>query len=138
MRLAFDIDGTIANTAHRQKYAEARDWDTFHSLAHLDAPLPTLQVLQSLGAFHSVEIWTARPDTYREKTMAWLDANDVDYEVLLMRKAGDWRRAQIVKLEWYLQRSPGGRPDIIFEDHPGTVALLRMAGCCVHQVADRD
>lgn len=128
MRVAFDIDGTISNNAHREKYAERKDWDTFHSLAHMDPPIkPTLAVLHALSAIgNEIEIWTARPDTYINQTIEWLDKHDIEFDKLMMRREGDWRRAYIVKLEWYLQRLPGDRH------------LLRAAGCIVHQVADRD
>lgn len=140
MRVVFDIDGTIANNAHREVHAIAKDWDKFHSLCHLDPPIgPTLEILHALSNDrHIIEIWTARPDTYLKETCEWLHVNGIEHDVLMMRAAGDWRRAYILKLEWYLQRSPKQRPALVFEDHPETVRLLRAAGAIVHQVADRD
>jgi hypothetical protein len=140
MIVAFDIDGTISNGAHREHLAHEKRWDEFHALAHLDKPLPeTMAVLRALeSAGHSIEIWTARPDTYMAQTREWLLKQLVPFDKLLMRKAGDWRRAFILKLEWYLQREPHERPQLVFEDHPETTRLLRAAGCCVHHVADRE
>lgn len=140
MIVAFDIDGTISNGDHREHLAHEKRWDEFHALAGKDKPLPeTMAVLGAMAlAGHTIEIWTARPDTYVEQTRNWLLYNLVPFDKLLMRKAGDWRRAFILKLEWYLQREPHDRPRLVFEDHPETTRLLRAAGCCVHQVAERE
>lgn len=138
MIVAFDIDGTIANNDHREHLAQAKKWDEFHALQHLDKPLQqTMQVLKALyAAGHDVEIWTARPERYRGDTTLWLANQQVSYSTLLMRKDHDWRKAYIVKLEWWLQRKPAERPTLVFEDHPETVRLLRAAGACVHQVGE--
>ena len=34
--IIFDIDGTLADCSHRIDHANAKDWDTFHSLADED------------------------------------------------------------------------------------------------------
>lgn len=140
MIVVFDIDGTLSNSAHREEFAIAKEWGKFHSLCHLDPPItPTLAVLQALAeAGHDIEIWTARPTTYVQQTKQWLFDNAVDYHNLVMRKAGDWRHAYIVKLEWYLCRAPRDRPAVVFEDHPETTRLLRAAGATVYQVAERE
>lgn len=138
MIVAFDIDGTIANNEHREHLAQAKKWDEFHALADGDKPLlETLQVLRALHNHgHLIELWTARPDKYRTETQNWLDKHLVPYNLLLMRKTNDWRKAYIVKLEWWLRRDPSARPALVFEDHPETTRLLRAAGACVHQVSE--
>jgi|SRR6185503_1387636 len=133
---AFDIDGTIANNNHREHLAKTKQWDEFHALAHADKPLQaTVAVLDALhDQGHRVELWTARPEKYRQDTEAWLQKHRIRYSKLLMRSDNDWRNAYIVKLEWYFKASP--RPHLVFEDHPETTRLLRAAGACVHQVAE--
>lgn len=140
MIVAFDIDGTISDGRHREHLAHEKRWDAFHSLLHLDKPMPeTMAVLHALNfAGHEIEIWTARPDIYKVQTINWLVDHSVPYTKLLMRREGDWRRAFIIKLEWYLKRTASARPQLVFEDHPETTRLLRAAGCCVHQVAERE
>lgn len=138
MIVAFDIDGTIANNDHREHLAQAKKWDEFHALGHLDKPLQqTLNVLMALDLNgDTIELWTARPERYRQQTFEWLQKHHVVHERLLMRPDGDWRKAYILKLEWYLSRSPARRPGLVFEDHPETTRLLRLAGACVHQVGE--
>lgn len=136
MIVAFDIDGTLSNGSHRDHLAKSGQWDEFHALCHLDKPYQAaVSVLQALGAAgHLIEIWTARPDSVQVPTELWLAKHSIPYDGLLMRKHGDWRRAYIVKLEWYLRREPAGRPALVFEDHPETTRLLRDAGAQVYQV----
>jgi hypothetical protein len=136
--VAFDIDGTIANNDHREHLAKAKKWDEFDELAHLDQPLkPTLEVLHGLRHLgHFIEIWTARPEKCRLQTQQWLNKYDIPFSRLLMRADGDWRKAYIIKLEWFLQLDAPNRPALVFEDHPETTRLLREAGACVHQVAE--
>ena len=138
MIVAFDLDGTVADSSHRSKYAIAKDWAAFNALAYKDKEIkPTAAILRAMHqAGHRVEIWTARSDDNRAMTADWLAAHFLPYDLLRMRKEGDWRRAYIVKLEWYLQRSPADRPQLVFEDHPETTRLLRAAGAIVHQVAE--
>jgi hypothetical protein len=142
MRVAFDIDGTIANNAHREHLARERKWDEFHALCHLDPPIiETMDVLRAL-AFqnnaHSIELWTARSDNYMASTLEWLRKYNEPFDSLKMRRKGDWRKACIIKLEWFLEQPPNQRPQLIFEDHPETTRLLRAAGARVHQVAEQD
>lgn len=140
MIVVFDIDGTISNGAHREHLAHEKRWDEFHALANLDPPITqTVEVLSALyEAGHTIEIWTARPDTFKVQTIDWLKLREIPYHNLVMRQEGDWRRAFILKLEWFLQREPHERPQLVFEDHPETTRLLRAAGAIVCQVADRE
>jgi len=138
MIVAFDIDGTLANNDHREHLAQAKKWDEFHALQHLDRPLyPTCMTLRALSLEgHSIEIWTARPEKYRAETTQWLNTQGLPFSLLEMRADNDWRKAYIVKLEWWLRRTPGNRPSLVFEDHPETTKLLRAAGATVYQVAE--
>ena len=138
MLAVFDIDGTLANNDHREHLAQAKKWDEFHKLAPGDKPLEaTAAVARALHeAGHRIAIWTARPDTYWSETRDWLNKHNIPWNDLRMRVEGDWRRAYILKLEWFLTSEV--KPDIVFEDHPETTRLLRAAGCTVHQVAERE
>jgi FMN phosphatase YigB (HAD superfamily) len=147
MIVVFDLDGTLCDNARREHLAhkahlangaEAQKiWDEFHEHIPLDYPVrPVLNTLYALAEAHRVEIWTARPEKYRQVTTEWLEKLDIYPDDILMRKTNDYRKSYIVKLEWYLQRPKTERPHLVFEDHPETTRLLRLAGAVVAQVGE--
>lgn len=147
MNVVFDLDGTLCDTSKRELLAanaarEAtpevaqRVWDEFHAGIPNDSPVhPIKKTLLALaGAGHAIEIWTARPEKYQGVTVAWLRKHGVPFNHLLMRGDQDRRPSPIVKLEWFFLSYP--KPELVFEDHPETVKLLRQAGCCVAFMGD--
>lgn len=104
----FDIDGTIADTAHRQHYMEAKDknWPAFYNAMVNDPPVsPVVRVLESLKeAGYAIVLVSGRPDDYREQTETWLKENWIRYNALYMRKAKDYRADDIIKLEIYKEK----------------------------------
>ena len=86
MRIVFDLDGTLANPAHRQHFLEKepRDWDGFFEACDKDAPIdPAIETLIALnratdknGDQHRIEIWSGRGEgkdrSVRKKTLRWL------------------------------------------------------------------
>lgn len=150
MIAVFDLDGTLCDNSQREHLAHAaagasglhaqKIWDEFHEGIERDAAIkPVLEIMHSLARCGNVvEVWTARPEKYREATQRWLNKHflQIPDRLLLMRPEEDWRPAPILKLEWYLF-AKHRKPSIVFEDHPETTRLLRYAGCVVAQVADR-
>jgi hypothetical protein len=148
MITVFNLDGTICDNSTREhlarEAAEARGadatriWEEFHSKIPEDQPIyPVLDTLKALSFDgHKIEIWTARPERYRNLTEKWLDKYDVFPKQLLMRPDTDLRKSYILKLGWYLMSHSSGKPNIVFEDHPETVRLLRLAGAVVAQVGE--
>lgn len=148
MIVAFDLDGTLANNAKREHLAKAASeaskrgensgpyWDKFHEQIMVDTPInPVLQTLRALYARgHDIELWTARPERFRDLTYIWLRDHAIPNCELLMRSDNDWRKAYIIKLEWYMTRER--KPQLVFEDHPETTHLLRAAGAIVAQVGE--
>lgn len=148
MIVAFDLDGTLANNAKREYLARQASeaskrgddsgpyWDAFHQQIMLDTPYtPLVKTAAALNdAGHIIELWTARPERFRDLTCLWLRDHGVPHCELVMRSDHDWRKAYIIKLEWYLTRER--KPHLVFEDHPETTRLLRAAGCIVAQVGE--
>lgn len=150
MIAVFDLDGTLCDNSTREHLAlkattadpweKDAAWDKFHEGIPQDQPIwPVLHTLHALqGVGHTIEIWTARPARWRDLTLQWLKKHDVLVapQRLLMRHDSDYRKAYIVKLEWFILSHATAKPNIVFEDHPETVRLLRLAGAVVAQVGE--
>ena len=139
-----DLDGSLAVDDGRRSHVlkTPRDYEAYHGALMSDSPRAGLkELLQTLVyAGHRVEIWTARPETYREPTVEWLTKHLGPYFVekveLLMRPEGDFRRsANELKGQWLAEAAPH-RPDLIFDDRSKNVAFWRELGITCCQVAD--
>jgi phosphoglycolate phosphatase-like HAD superfamily hydrolase len=140
-----DIDGTLADTSHRQWVLEEKrpygpNWELFFCLAVDDKPFPHMQ--QLLSDLH--QYWvrfvyvTGRPERYRQLTEDWLDKHDFPAaRHLYMRKDGDHRPDHIVKRELLdLIRVDGFTPVMAFDDRNSVVKMWREAGVPCAQVAE--
>ena len=145
MNIVFDLDGTLADTAHRVHYLEQqpKDWDGFFAAAKDDPPIKaTCEVYRRLRytmGSSRIEIWTARPERYRTDTERWLGDHGLGLPYnngLRMRPEGDYRHDTVVKGEW-LAESPW-RPDAVFEDRTRMVEFWRSQGITCYQVASGD
>ncbi|WP_411080144.1 hypothetical protein [Streptomyces sp. cmx-18-6] len=102
----FDLDGTLADTAHRQHFLEGpkRDWTAFFAAAPDDPPL-TEGVRLVLDSAEECEVvyLTGRPERCRRDTVDWLSRQRLPEGRLFMRRDGDRRPARRTKLD-ILQR----------------------------------
>ena len=83
-----DLDGVISNASHRQHFlrGDRKDWRGFFMSARLDPPYGTgLALAASVGDDHAVAILTARPHYVADTTRAWLAANEVRHDLLILR-----------------------------------------------------
>ncbi|WP_405792797.1 HAD family acid phosphatase [Streptomyces sp. NBC_01506] len=98
----FDLDGTLAETAHRQHFLEAvpKDWDGFFGAAGADTPLAE-GVALVLKCAEECEIvyLTGRPERCRDDTLTWLRANGLPDGQVFMRRNHDRRPARTTKVE---------------------------------------
>ncbi|MEV6015570.1 MULTISPECIES: hypothetical protein [unclassified Streptomyces] len=98
----FDLDGTLADTAHRQRFLERapRDWDAFFAAAPHDPPL-TEGVELALSSARECEVvyLTGRPERCRRATVEWLAAHGLPEGRIWMRRDDDRRPARRTKLE---------------------------------------
>ena len=89
MKIVFDLDGTLADGAHREHLirGETKDWDAYFAASDRDTGLPGLEVLRSLWYApaaiertgpkeHQIEIWPGRGEgpggAVRQKTLTWI------------------------------------------------------------------
>lgn len=98
----FDLDNTLADTSHRQRFLERRprDWDAFFAAAPEDPPLPEGIALVLASAEECEIVYlTGRPERCRRDTLAWLAAQGLPEGRVHMRRNDDRRPARRTKLE---------------------------------------
>ncbi|QMU68453.1 hypothetical protein [Streptacidiphilus sp. P02-A3a] len=98
----FDLDGTLAETGHRQRFLERqpRDWNGFFAAADQDQPLAEgVRLVLEAAVTCEVVYLTGRPERCRRATLAWLARHGLPEGRLLMRGDHDRRPARATKLE---------------------------------------
>jgi hypothetical protein len=98
----FDLDNTLADTAHRQRFLERRprDWDAFFAAAPADPPIAEGVALAVESAREcEVRYLTGRPERCRRDTLDWLAAHGLPEGRVHMRRNDDRRPARVTKLE---------------------------------------
>jgi len=98
----FDLDNTLADTAHRQRFLERkpRDWEAFFAAAPQDPPLAEGVALALKSAEECEVVYlTGRPARCRRDTLDWLAAQGLPEGRVFMRGNGDRRPARVTKLE---------------------------------------
>lgn len=98
----FDLDNTLADTAHRQRFLERRprDWQAFFAAAPDDPPLARGVALVKESAEEcEVMYLTGRPERCRRDTLDWLAAHGLPEGRVFMRRDGDRRPARRTKLD---------------------------------------
>ncbi|MGW1864857.1 phosphatase domain-containing protein [Streptomyces mauvecolor] len=107
----FDLDGTLADSSHRQRFLDRRprDWDAFFAAAPADPPLAEgVALCREAAGDCEVVYLTGRPERCREDTLAWLAEQGLPDGALHMRRNDDRRPARVTKLQ-ILRRLGRGR-----------------------------
>ncbi|MER5218169.1 hypothetical protein ABT063_48680 [Streptomyces sp. NPDC002838] len=98
----FDLDNTLAETAHRQRFLERkpRDWDAFFAAAPQDPPIAEgIALARRIAEECEVVYLTGRPERCRRDTLDWLSAQGLPEGRVYMRRDNDRRPARRTKLE---------------------------------------
>lgn len=126
-----DIDGTIADNSHRDKYRT--------DLYHTDKPIwNVIECIKGLQAYSTqLLLLTARSESSRKITEDWLASCGLQDYKLYMRSDDDKRPDFIVKrdiFEKYIKKCY----DIIgvFEDRPRNCRMWRQYGLTTYQLTD--
>jgi hypothetical protein len=114
-----DIDGVLADGAHRQHLVRAKRWR--------DSPIAeTAVLLRLLDQDLVVVLLTGRPVRTREPTVTWLAEHGYRWDLLVMKEDGDLRKATFSKREAVtVLRAAGYTPVLALDDEPGNVAMYR-------------
>ncbi|MEP3891979.1 MAG: polynucleotide kinase [Hellea sp.] len=102
--IIFDIDGTLADIAHRRGVLEGDrpDWFLFNSKMGDDAPnVPVVSLYKTLwdSGEYRMEIVTGRNEAFRKVTETWLTWNEIPFTRVTMRADKDQRADHIIKQE---------------------------------------
>ncbi|MFD8208005.1 hypothetical protein ACFV2S_16630 [Streptomyces sp. NPDC059695] len=98
----FDLDNTLAATAHRQHFLERRpkDWEAFFAAAPADPPLEEgVALCREAGEECDVVYLTGRPERCRRATLEWLAEYGLPEGPVHMRRDRDFRPARVTKVE---------------------------------------
>lgn len=134
-----DLDGTLANTDHRNYLAKEKRWDAFNQRCVDDTVnRDVLELIQTMHAYgYEICYITGRDKRYRNQTEDWLDSHGAPLGLLYMRPFGSTESDVCVKRELFLS-CPYAPEDVLFvlEDRQGVVDMWRREfGFKVHQVA---
>ncbi|MEU0058222.1 hypothetical protein [Streptomyces sp. NPDC006334] len=98
----FDLDNTLADTSHRQRFLERRprDWNAFFAAAPQDPPIPEGVALAVKSARECEVVYlTGRPERCRRDTLEWLARHGLPDGRVYMRRDDDRRPARRTKLD---------------------------------------
>lgn len=129
--VVFDIDGVLADVAHRLHHLERRpkDWAAFFAAAGDDPVLRNgVDLAHELAESRPVLYLTGRPEWLRRTTEDWLARHELPAGGLLMRRHGDRRPARVAKLELLREVASRQPVHVVVDDDPAVVAGLRDAG----------
>lgn len=123
-----DIDGTLALFGNNNPYNRDFSLDTVSQ-----------QVLSVVSNFWhngcNVIILSGRSDKNKEVTQEWLNANHIMYDELHMRKDGDVRSDDIIKLEIYNEFIKDKyNVYFVIDDRPKVIRMWRSLGLFVFDV----
>lgn len=115
----FDLDNTLADTAHRQHFLEARpkNWAAFFAAAPADPPLAE-GIALAVESAHECEVLylTGRPERCRRDTLDWLAAHGLPEGRVYMRSNADRRPARFTKLEILRRLAQDRRIRVLVDD----------------------
>ena len=125
-----DIDGVLADGAHRQHLVKAKRWREFYDAAHGDAPIAEPAVLlRLLDADVVVVLLTGRPVRTQDPTVTWLAEHGYRWDLLVMKEDTDLRKTDRAKREAVTAlRETGFTPVLALDDEPGNVDMYRLEG----------
>ncbi|MFD3694963.1 hypothetical protein ACFWUZ_02165 [Streptomyces sp. NPDC058646] len=130
----FDIDNTLADTAHRQHFLERRprDWNGFFGAAPADPPLARGVALAVESAADCEVVYlTGRPERCRADTQDWLGRHGLPEGRLWMRGDRDRRPARATKLEVLGRIARGREVRVLVDDDELVCQAARAAGFAV-------
>ncbi|MFE8005883.1 hypothetical protein [Streptomyces sp. NPDC057418] len=130
----FDLDGTLADSRHRQHFLEGarRDWAGFFSAAVDDPPLEEGVSLVLASAEECEVVYlTGRPERCRRDTSAWLERQGLPRGRVHMRRNDDRRPARHTKLEILERLGRGREVRVLVDDDELVCDAAELAGFTV-------
>jgi hypothetical protein len=135
----FDRDGTSFSIKHHQdENGDIRSWHDYNGLAAFDAPIdPVVALMRILAPYRKILMTSGREDKVRRDFEWAIDKHDVPVNRLFMRRTGDQRKDDVVKLEIYREQiQPYYDVQLVVDDRPSVCDAWRSIGLPVIQVTD--
>ncbi len=135
-----DIDGTIADTTHRQHFVEKspKDWKGFFGDISQDTVREDVRkmLIDWYNQMYTIIFVSGRPDNYKEETLTWLEKNNLTFAwTLIMRRESDKRPDTEVKLEILNQHFHNkSLIHAVIDDRPSVIRMWRENGLNVIDV----
>ncbi len=126
-----DIDGTLA---HMNGKRSAFEWDKV-GLDDIDSRVES--IINKFGDSYKIIIMSGRDGCCETETRNWLINNEVLFDSLFMRAAGDMRKDSIVKEElFWTHIAANYNVNFVVDDRPQVCRMWRDLGLFVFQVGD--
>ncbi len=130
-----DLDGVISDASHRQHFMRGafKDIRGFFNASPADPPLAAGRALAaSIAGDHTVAILTARPHYLAESTRAWLAANEIRHDLLILRPSegpgSRGRSADFKRMELHRLRASGYEVVAAIDDDERIIEMYRAEG----------
>lgn len=123
-----DIDGTLSNSSQRKIF-------DFKECGSDKVIEPVGYVVRKLLQSCCLILLSGREEICRKETEKWLTDNYIPFDVLLMRKEGDYRADTIIKKELFEEHIHGKyNPLFIIDDRPAVLQMWVDMGLFVFNV----
>lgn len=135
-----DLDGTLCSVEWRRHFVEKDppDWKSFFAGIPFDPVNP--EVLAKLKQFdaegYKINYVSARPDSYRKQTAAWLDKHGCPKGNLVMRSQADHRPDEQVKQDILDENFDVNNIHMVLDDRPQVIKMWKENGINVDEITD--
>jgi hypothetical protein len=136
----FDIDGVLSDATGRQHFLEEnesgkKNWRGFFDACGEDPLLEDVAALvEVVDRDVAVVLLTGRPVRVRPQTMEWLKRNNLRWDLLVMRNAGNYQHSpEFKRLTVKELRELGFDVRVAFEDDHRNIDMFKSEGVpCVY------
>lgn len=135
-----DIDGTLAHMTKqgRLRFGQNAPYSWKH-VGEDDVDDTLRKLLQVLDTKYKIIVMSGRDSICRTETEDWLHDNNIYFDELYMRKQGDSRKDNLVKLDLFNEFIRGKyNVGVVFDDRDQVVQMWRALGLKCYQVNDGD
>ena len=148
--IIFDLDGTLALIDGRRDHAlkmgknGKMNWNEFFNPANIAFDMPNEPVIKMAQLFSQqgfkIVILSGRSDKMFDRTVEWLEWNDVPFDKLVMRdsKTNHFTTDDVLKKDMLDKHVDINDVFLVVDDRDRVVKLWRSLGLTTFQVADGD
>lgn len=148
--IIFDLDGTLALIDKRRDHAlkmgknGKMNWNEFFNPANIAFDKPNEPVIKMAQLFSQqgfkIVILSGRSDKMFDRTVEWLEWNDVPFDKLVMRdsKTNHFTPDDVLKKDMLDKHVDINDVFLVVDDRDRVVKLWRSLGLTTFQVADGD